>query len=154
MQFFVMTPNGPMQLDQQQEHGHDNSRPVPPRVYVAMEFLRRCTGKTAPVVTQSGSMFGGPQETSVEDGQKLTDEESGAQATACNLLSQYFAGKLPRCEWDGSNAGEPDAGLTQLTITCVNCGGGTGMSRCKLCGGAGQVMVCRADAPVKKARKE
>lgn len=61
---------------------------VPPRVEKALQFLDALTDKTATTAVAS--------ENSIEQipGQQLTDEEIMAQATACNLLTKYFAGQL------------------------------------------------------------
>lgn len=76
---------------------------VPPRVCVAMEFLNRLTAKTA-IVPLPNYMGDGKLDYTPIDGQRLSDEEANAQATACNLLSRYFAGDLPDSPWD-----KPDA---------------------------------------------
>lgn len=108
---------------------HHRGPQVPPRVQVAMEFLRRLDSKTAvvPLPTYSGDRY----EVHPVDGQKLCDEEVAAQATACNLLSQYFAGKLTECQWDkplpadpkivccGSQSSARGASVSRWNATCA-----------------------------------
>ena len=145
----MMGPNGPIpiQINQQQ-----SQRPnIPPRVMVAMEFLQRCSAKTSllPMPTYSSDKV----EYTPIDGQKLTDEEATAQATACDLLSRYFQGSLPECGWDKTDSEEQKDGLNQLRIRCPNCGGSpTYTPACQVCGGAGEVMVCHVGTKTKRRK--
>lgn len=136
------------QMHQPQQHQQRGPQ-VPPRVQVAMEFLRRLDDKTAvvPLPTYSSDRY----EVHPVDGQKLCDEEVSAQATACNLLAQYFAGKLPECQWDKPLPADPKDSLLRLTIKCPRCLGVP--MECDVCGGMGEVVVARTDTPLRKGKK-
>ncbi len=144
----VLSPQMP-QVPQQQYR----EPAIPPRVRTAMEFLARLTDKTAavPMPTYSPEKV----EYTPVDGQKLTDEEVGAQATACNLLSQYFAGNLQPCPWDKADVLEPQSTLEQLTIKCPSCRNNPLQSpNCEICGGHGVVMTARVGTQVKRKKQK
>lgn len=77
----------------QQQHYREEENP-PARVTVAMEFFSRCTAKT---MTRAAAA---PQALAVEiiSGQQLTPPEEHALGAACDLLHDYFQGKLKSSE--------------------------------------------------------
>lgn len=130
-----------------------NHARIPPRVQTAMEFLRRLDEKTAtiPMPTYSSDRV----EYNPIEGQKLCAAEEATQVMACNLLEQYFSGKLPECIWDKPEQVDPASNLTRLVIRCPRCGGGIHavQSDCDICGGMGEVLIARANTPLRKGRK-
>lgn len=143
----VLSPQMP-----QQQMPQYREPAIPPRVRTAMEFLARLTDKTAtvPMPTYSQDRV----EYTPVDGQKLSDEEAGAQATACNLLSQYFAGNLQPCPWDKADVLEPETNLEQLTIKCPGCRSNPIHSpTCEVCGGNGVVMTVKVGTPAKRPKR-
>ncbi len=144
---FVLMPQLPWQQLSQQVQSRGPI--VPPRVQIAMEFLRRLTDKTATIAMPTYSSE--RVEFTPIDGQRLSDEEANAQATACNLLSQYFAGQLSRSEWDDSEI--QSSNLHNLKVKCPACRSNPiHVTMCEICGGVGEVMVVRADAAVRAKR--
>jgi hypothetical protein len=122
------------QFQQQQER-----KPIertPPRVEAAMLLLWRFQMKTAPIVQPHGM---GCETLSGEPGQRLTCEEEQTQAVALALLTQYFNGTLPRCEWDDPNAGS----YGKARMPCPQCASmGAGVQPgCPMCRGSGMVQI-------------
>lgn len=160
--FFFMPMMGPTP-----EYGRPESIPdivVPARINKAMEFLELMAMKT-----QTRAAVSENQIQQIE-GQKLTVEEMTAQATACNLLNQYFAGQLPVDKWE-------EVRLTALQqkvenrkktnrpmkiLRCMACGGSD--KNCPLCEGTGTLIVVNTkqdaeiigeiDAAAKKPKKK
>lgn len=145
--FFMMQPMGMMphmMMDQPQSRVPEIV--VPPRVEKALQFLNLLTQKTSPQVAAT--------EHHIEEikGQQLTDEEAAAQATACQLLNQYFAGKLQPDTWESLKVEaikrqnrRKKKGIDKRpssVIHCPMCGvGGRPKKDCPMCSGAGTVFV-------------
>lgn len=112
---------------------------LPPRVQKAMQFVDMMTRKTQTGAAVSESMI------ELIDGQKLQDEEGAALATACNLLNEYFAGKLQPDVWE-LLAIEKDNKPPQrrVMIFCISCGRGPADPACQICHGAGNIYVTPA----------
>jgi len=87
------------QHDEEEPDFFDHGGIVPARVVAAMEFLDRLTHKT-----RTGAAI---NEDTIEkiDGQRLTTAESNAQATACNMLNDYFRGKMRPNYWERARPG-------------------------------------------------
>jgi len=148
-QFMMMPfPFGQMMPDQQDIRPQVPDIIVPARVRIAMEFLNSLTvkGMTRAAVYESGA-----QEIK---GQNLSDEEADAQATACNLLSQYFAGKLPPDQWESlrvdalkKQAATGEKNQKGMVLNCVMCSNRRQPRRdCPLCEGSGVILVVGAKA--------
>jgi hypothetical protein len=127
-----------------QDHQQQNYTPdliVPARVRMAMEFLGMLTHKTMSRAAVSDIGI------EVLPGQQLCDEEVATQATACNLLSRYFAGKLtPDCweklRYDAMKQRAQHGGREGIIIRCISCGHGPMPNpSCELCKGSGKVFV-------------
>lgn len=116
---------------------------VPARVEKAMQFLAMLTNKTRTSAAVSENQI------ETIPGQTLTEEEQTASATACNLLSAYFAGKLPPDQWEqmryealekqNSQIGKVSHVKTGRVLHCLVCQGRD--SQCSLCEGTGKIMV-------------
>ncbi len=111
----------------------------PARVRAAMEFLQQLSFK---------QMVRGVATEHVIDvipGQKLTTAEANAQASAANMLSLYFQGKLRVNFWEKLERDQMNTGFGGLgpgtPINCVNCIGGAPKSKCPLCKGSGNLIV-------------
>lgn len=108
----------------------------PARVKVALEFLAHLTLKTMPRVAINDLQI---QEI---DGQRLTAHEQTAQMTACEVLCDYFRGKLPVSRWEKpivSEENSPPRGSN--IINCPACMPGPARPSCYLCRGVGSVAV-------------
>lgn len=106
----------------------------PARVRAALVFLNDLTMKTMNRVAATEHQI---QEV---DGQKLTEDEGSAQATACHLLSSYFAGTLKPDYWESKN--ERHAGNPGSVLRCFACADlREPMPECTLCNGAGRIVV-------------
>ena len=150
---FFMMPYGMGMPPQFMMDGGGNPRVpeiiVPPRVEKAMQFLNLLSQKTSPQVAATDHNI---QEI---EGQKLTEEEANAQATACNLLNEYFGGKLQPGSWEQlkSDAIKRQArrgkrkknGPDKVSsiLHCPMCGGGK--KDCQLCQGSGTVFFTPGD---------
>lgn len=113
---------------------------VPARVNKAMEFFAIVSQKTATRAAMN-DMY-------IEQipGQKLTDEEANALATACNLLCSYFSGKLNPDVWesvrvDAARKHVETGGMTGRLLHCIGCQPGPPRPGCPLCQGTGRIMV-------------
>lgn len=133
------SPTFPWIMLQNERPRDPDERPenyVPPRVRVALQFLSVLAAKQAAVPVKWGPQglmvegVGGADVATggveVVPGQKLTDEEAAAQATACNLLGQYFAGQLPplpqeRLPLAKRRNGEGGVPLARCKIICPSC---------------------------------
>lgn len=135
--FFSLLSQG-----QQQQSPPSYQRP-PVRVSVALVFLNDLTAKTA----KQGLMNGVAIDTM--EGQKLCAAEATAQSAACNLLTDYFRGKLKPDLWEKQlliNQQENkgllnDTSKPGVIIQCVACAPNPPRSSCTLCGGCGQ-LIC------------
>lgn len=117
----------------------------PPRVEVAMGFLRQLTMKQMPHCAVN--------DISIEwrDGEKLTTAEANAQATACHMLNDYFLGKWKLNHWEKiqSNAilNETEGNchgpeFMGKIISCFACPQNSPPRRdCVFCKGEGSVLV-------------
>ena len=115
----------PMFFPQGQQQ-HDQA---PPRVQVALAFLRHCTAKQSAAIAVN--------DIAIEEfpGQTLTMEEKAAHAQACRMLAGYFNGSL---NIEGTEHPDRKGRL----LNCPNCGGtGPGRAGCVLCTGSGSVMI-------------
>ena len=148
---FMMTPWGQMIMmpEQQEIRQPVPDIMVPARVRIAMDFLQTLTIKqmTRAAVYESGA--------EQIPGQKLSDEEADAQATACNLLSQYFAGKLSPDEWERIKVDALKKQAEQgeqknqkgMVLNCVMCSNRRSPRKdCPLCEGSGIILVVGAKA--------
>ena len=118
--------------------------PMPARVRIAMQFLQSLTHKTMPKVAIS--------ETLIEqiNGQELSTAERNAQATACNLINDYFLGKLKPDFWDKLLVEDYQADCTQSAqevsanpsryLRCFSCLDEI-KTDCIICNGAGHVLI-------------
>lgn len=134
---------------------------VPPgRVQVALEFLGMLTYKT--------QKRGFANDTTIEvvEGTVLTKAENNAQATACNLLNDYFLGKTKPTYWERQPKqrryveqydGPCDDGDCEEChnvpkqyptsyLKCFVCGPGNTNPNCDLCCGTGRIMVTPVEA--------
>lgn len=110
---------------------------VPPaRVRVALEFLSQISTKTMQKVAINEHQL------EVLDGQKLTTAEANAQATAANLLSDYFHGKLKPDYWEERDDNSlPSGDEPGLLIRCISCEPGQPKQNCYLCQGLGKILI-------------
>lgn len=127
---------------------------VPARVRIAMEFLQSLTIKTMTRAAVSENQI------DQIDGQKLTEEESNTQATACNLLGKYFAGRLEADSWEKirvdalkkQNDGKNPRGMV---LNCVMCGTSRRPRKdCPLCEGSGVILVVGAQPEITSAEDD
>ncbi len=123
---------------------------VPARVNKALEFLGMITHKTQkrPVAVASESQI----EIEIIPGQVLSDEENNTVATACNLLANYFAGKLQPDIWESVKVEGARKQIEQNTLPgrlmhCIACQHGPPNSTCPLCNGTGRIMVSPVGSP-------
>jgi hypothetical protein len=116
------------------ERPQSSPGPIPPRVEKALQFLSMCNQKTMSQAAVSDNQI---QEI---EGQKLTEEEQVAQATACNLLNQDFTGSLQPDIWekkDKKRKLEP-----MKVLMCPGCAGASEpKENCPLCEGSGTIVV-------------
>lgn len=105
----------------------------PPRVKVAMDLIQFLSMKTMTKVFVNEVGF------HPEEGQSLTTAEANAQATACNMLNDYFLGKMKITEWEKSSERKIEG--TGTILQCFACAPGPTKSSCKLCKGTGQLLV-------------
>jgi hypothetical protein len=124
-------------MQQHQQHGIPDIV-VPARVNKALEFFSMVTHKTATRAVAN--------DLAIEQipGQKLTDEEANAMATACNLLSRYFSGTLPPDIWEEiriravHRRPDGDSKIMNCPVCVQN---GQIDSMCSTCGGSGKIMI-------------
>jgi hypothetical protein len=116
---------------------------VPARVRVALEYLSLLTSKTM--------VRAAVNDMAIQEipGQELSSEEVTAQATACNMLSFYFAGKMPADYWERLDAEDRayQRGEGGELSPCFNCRGinaNTLTKNCHFCRGNGFVFVTPA----------
>ena len=109
---------------------------VPARVRTALAFLESLTIKT---MTRVAVWENGCEQI---DPPRLTDEESATQATACMMLSSYFAGKLPPDRWEKAEAEERCLGSDRpgMVLGCFACHPSP-KPDCRLCKGSGTILV-------------
>jgi len=133
-----MLPPG-WQAEQQQQQAPDII--VPMRVNKALEFVALMNQKTMTRAAVSESQI------QQIDGQQLTSEEGACLATAANLLSHYFAGKLTPDVWEALRVDAlrhevERAGLMGKLMPCiVCCTPGPVQPNCFLCNGTGKILV-------------
>ncbi len=126
---------------------------VPPgRVQVAMEFLGMLTYKTQKRAVANDTAI------EVLDGAKLTTAEANAQASAHNLLNDYFNGKVKPTYWertprarrveryvddcdDDCPCDDERYGFPTSYIKCFVCGPANVNPTCNVCCGTGHIMV-------------
>lgn len=139
-QFLLMRPHEPVRQPMP-----TREIVVPPRVNKAIEVLSFFTHKTAapPVCNEIGI--------EIVAGQKLSGAEVAVCGAACDVLTDYFSGRLKLDEWEQSRR-ENDrkrrskAKKTVMVIAnCPECKGVAGL-RCGLCEGDGNVAVVRRSA--------
>lgn len=108
----------------------DNARDVPARVRFALEYLQSLTVKTMerPVVWESGY--------DTVPGQALTKAELNAQASAANVINDYFNGRLDLDRFEAMDRVDKE---TPLEGGCpLKCGR---MESCPACKGSGKVLI-------------
>ena len=109
---------------------------APARVRMAMDFLVACTMKTMVRGMVNNVGF------DTISGQHLTEEESVAQATACNLLASYFRGKLsPSVFEQKASVEEKSSTVPGMLMRCFSCEPGPGQPGCAFCHGCGDIIV-------------
>jgi hypothetical protein len=111
------------------QQGHSSEETPPARIRVAMEFLNSLTMKTM------RRPYGNNMTIDVIPGQKLTKAELNTQATAANLLNDYFTGKMQPAQWEEQQ--EQGCGTV---LRCFACYPGP-KPECALCHGAGLLLV-------------
>lgn len=135
-------------------YNEERSRPpwlqneTPARVNVAMSFLMNLTFKT---MTRAAV-----NDISIQliPGEKLTKEESIAQANACHMLSDYFTGNMNPDIWEEQflknampkkpiNPKELDPRAAGVIVPCPACLNQSGriQADCNLCGGSGHLIT-------------
>ncbi len=113
---------------------------LPPlRIRVALDFLNQLSAKMAVRAACSESQV-------IElDGQKLTTAEANAQASACNLLVDYFLGSLKPDRWEKEAFDRIQKEANPLNmgtiINCFSCSPNPPKPSCKFCHGGGSVLV-------------
>jgi hypothetical protein len=144
--FFMGMPMGMgMQFAPSEPQQRIDEIVVPPRIDKAMQFLNMLNRKTEVQVAAS------EHEIREVEGQKLTEEELTAQATACNLLNQYFAGQLAPDGWEklkveaikrkNIRKKKSQDRAVGSVINCPICGGGKVRKDCPLCEGTTTIVV-------------
>lgn len=116
---------------------------VPARVTKAMEFIEFISYKRIrrPAATD--------HTVEIVEPERQSDEEGTAYATACNLLNEYFGGKLKPDEWeqirfDAIKKRLETGNRSGAVIACFGCGAGKGRAPnpgCELCKGTGTLFV-------------
>lgn len=113
---------------------------VPARVDKALEFLA--------ILSQKTMCRAAANDISIEilPGQILSDEEANAQATACNLLSKYFAGGLTPDVWEEIKVRAAQHQADHINTTghllhCIACQPGPPRADCPICSGSGRILV-------------
>lgn len=116
---------------------------VPARVRVALVFLDQMTHKARPLVASN--------DLSIEwrDGQDLTTGEKHAQSAACNLLADYFSGKLRLTNEEKKKVKKREKrdypqDTAGVFIRCVACQSDPTRpirENCALCHGTGELLV-------------
>ena len=98
--------------DQLQQQQPRQPGEPPLRAQMALAINSHLTRKQMPQVAVT--------ETQIEiiPGQKLTDEEAGAQATAMNAMAHYLAGTLVPDVWERQNLSS-DNGIPTLEFRCI-----------------------------------
>ena len=112
----------------------------PARVRIALEFLTNLSSKTM--------LRAAANDLSIEviPGQDLTSNEKDAQLAACDMLADYFGGRLKQDIWEKA---EFDMTLRRIgssempgvIIRCVLCAPGPGRVDCGLCRGTGSLLI-------------
>jgi len=117
---------------------------VPARVSKAFEFLHMMNHKqtSRPVAAACDIAL----ELQIIPGQTLTDEEANTVATACNMLTNYFAGKLTPDIWESVKvqAAQKQAETGNIAgrlMHCIACVPGPARPGCPLCHGSGKIMI-------------
>lgn len=129
------------QHPQQQQQRFAPEIIVPARVAKAIEFVELMTFKTMarPAINE--------HEIEVIPGQKLEVEEANTLATACNMLSSYFAGKLKPDIWENLRVKALTQQVSQdgtpgRLLNCFNCQHrDTPDPECPICKGQGTVLI-------------
>jgi hypothetical protein len=133
----------------QNQHGQRDPREfapeiiVPARVNKAFEFYELITFKTMKraAVYESGA--------EIIDGQELTDEEKNTLATACNMLSLYFSGKLKPDIWENLRVQAlaqqvRNGGIPGRAMSCLSCQPNEQRPpnpSCPMCRGSGNIVI-------------
>lgn len=126
---------------------------VPARVEKALDFVAMMTHKTAPRIAVNDITV------EVVDGQELTDDEGDTLATACHLLSSYFAGRSAPDYWEKLRV-EAIRQRMQRTnqpgrlMTCMACGQDPKNVDCPFCYGSGLILITPAGSPVNRPQQE
>ena len=145
--FLMMMPPW---FQQQQQQPQQQSMPdglIPARVNKALEFIALLSQKTMARAAVN--------DVAIEhiEGQKLSDEEGTALATACNMLTDYFGGRLKPDTWEELRVMaarvqiEHDTNGVGRVTDCFACAPGPPSHRCVLCHGSGHLLVFGAGPP-------
>jgi len=121
---------------------------VPARVRQAMQYIELCSQKTQQRAAVSESQI------QLIDGVPLTEDESTALTTACNLLTKYFAGQTGFDKWEElrfkSLQQKVEQRIPKKVKTarlsagpCPVCGGTK--KECSVCAGSGKVIIVPAE---------
>ncbi len=120
--------------------GNNYAGEPPVRITTALIFLQQLTSKTQPRAVANDISI------EVIPGQKLATHEEMAQREACEMLTNYFMGKLKPDVWeeqefmdhsmDAKNNGS-------MACACPLCGvmGNAAMPMCPMCKGTGEIIV-------------
>ncbi len=139
---YPMMGMGPPMMTTPDYHPGD---PPPTRVRIAMEMLRDLTHKTMNRVAVN--------DVSIEEikGQGLTTAESNLQASAANILNEYFKGKMKMNQWErseyrGNNPQSSSLMMQGMIMNCILCNMGKEEGHipnpeCSMCRGCGEVVV-------------
>lgn len=123
----VQQPNQQMNQIQQQLL----AEAAPAKVRFALDFLCHLTLKTAPYVMRVNGAI------DAIDGQQLSKAELNAQASAANLLNDYFVGK-----WKAPMERRRKMIKSKLPPMTCNCLGKC--PTCEFCNGSGKVIITPA----------
>lgn len=124
---FFSQPSAAIQPIQQQRDS------VPPRIRIAMEFLGNLTAKAMPRAAVADNQI------EWADTPEISKAELNAQATAANLLNDYFLGRFEPDAMEKMEREKVKEGIAMVCPLCQRLGGAT--KECDFCRGAGRVKV-------------
>lgn len=106
----------------------------PARVRVAVEFLQNLNFKTMDRIAVTDI------EACCFDGDELSPTEECARDAACDLLTDYFMGKLKPSLWEQKAISDKDPRSGGMVIRCMACGTVV-QQDCIFCKGTGSLLV-------------
>lgn len=110
----------------------------PARIHAALEYLQYCMLKQLSRAAVNDISI------EVIPGQKLSTAEANAQASAANLLSAYFQGRMAINFWERLEASQLEREAPQGTATtlhCPSCFGSSPKRNCPICRGTGNIIA-------------